>query len=113
MSKSSPMQLSLDYLNKKGYTCEIVEHWNHFGMVRKDCFGFGDILAYRKAFLDIGVYPAKLIANIVLVQTTSWSNFTARMHKVRTSPHCRGWKAAGGRILLHAWGPKGLREEEL
>ncbi len=97
----SPMQLSLDYLNKSGWTCEIVEHWNAFAKVRKDCFGFGDILAYRSA------------GGIALVQTTSWSNFNARRKKILDSPHKRGWFLANGKVCLHGWGPKGLREEWL
>lgn len=108
MSKKSPMQLSLDYLSKCGFTCEIVEHWNHFARVRKDCFGFGDILCYGQA-------PEQNNGRIgiALVQTTSWDNFNARLRKIVASPHFKAWKRAGGRIFLHGWGDKGLREEEL
>ena len=95
----SPTQLSLDFLNKSGWTCQIVEKWNAHAKIRQDCFGFGDILAYRYG--------------IVLVQTTSWSNFSTRRQKIIASTHCRGWLAAGGRIWRHGWGPKGLREEEI
>jgi len=101
MAKKSPMQLSLAYLNQSGYTCQIVEHWNAFARKRMDCFGFGDILAYKPQ------------CGIALVQTTSWPNFSARKLKILTSPHYQGWRKAGGRILLQAWGNKGLREEEL
>ena len=94
------MQLSLDYMNKRGYVCEIVERWNHFGKVRHDCFGFGDILCIAEK-------------RIVLVQATSWSNFLARKQKILESPIRGLWLLAGGRICLQAWGPKGLREEEL
>jgi hypothetical protein len=104
MSKKSPMSLSLDYLGKLGYTCQIVERrlpipGKH---VTQDCFGFGDILAFHSDW-----------KRVVLVQTTSWSNFMARKAKIEANVHQNGWKRAGGRIWLHAWGNKGLREEEL
>jgi hypothetical protein len=102
MSKKSPMSLSLDYLNKLGYTCEIVERWIPGANIRKDAFGFADILAYHRCK-----------GHVALVQTTSWSNFSARRNKILASPHRNGWKASFGKIFLHAWGPKGLREAEL
>lgn len=101
MSKKSPTQLSLDYLNKLGYTCCVVERWIPGANVRKDAFDFGDILAYHRA------------GTIALVQATSWSNFMARKKKILASPHRDGWKQGGGVIFLLAWGPKGLREDVL
>lgn len=100
MSKKSPMQLSLDYMSKRGFACQIVERWNAFAKVRQDCFGFGDILCIAEK-------------RIVLVQTTSWSNFNARKQKILRSPYIGLWHLAGGGIFLHGWGDKGLREEEL
>jgi hypothetical protein len=99
--KKSPMSLSLEYLNRLGWTCAIVEKWNAYAGVRQDCFGFADILAYKKSH------------GIMLVQTTSESNFAARWQKVATNPHAAGWKQSGGRIRIHGWGKNGLREEEL
>jgi hypothetical protein len=95
------MSLSLDYLNKLGWTCQIVEKWIPGANVRQDAFGFGDILAYH------------MTSGICLVQTTTWGNFNARKAKIDVSPHKPLWKCAGGRILLHGWGDKGLKEEEL
>ncbi len=97
----SPMQLSLEHLRNSGWTCEKGERWNPFGKVRQDCFWFGDILCYHTQ------------KGIALVQTTSWSNFLARKQKIKFSSHIVGWHKAGGRIFLHGWGDKGLREEEL
>ena len=104
MSKKSPMQLSLEFLYKLGYSCQIVERrlpipGRH---VTQDCFGFGDILAYHPG-----------LQKVVLVQTTSWNNFTTRKAKIEANIHRRDWKRAGGHIWLHGWGDKGLREEEL
>lgn len=102
MSKKSPMSLSLEYLNLCGWTCQIVEKWNPHARIRQDCFGFGDILAYHRRK-----------GMVALIQTTSASNFTARRKKIMVSPHRDGWKASFGKIILHGWGPKGLREEML
>lgn len=107
MSKKSPMQLSLDYLNKSGWVCQIVERrlpipGKH---ITQDCFGFGDILAYHP--------QGGPVRSIALIQTTSWGNFLARRKKIQESGHRDSWKRAGGRIFLHGWGDKGLREEEL
>lgn len=104
MSKKSPMSLSLEYLNKLGWTCQIVEKRLPIPgkFITQDCFGFGDILGYHKGN-----------GWIALFQTTSWANFTARRNKIGASPHYMGWKLANGRIWLHGWGDKGLREEEL
>lgn len=101
MSKKSPMSLSLDYLNKKGWTCARVEHWNSFAKIRQDCFGFADILGYHP------------ILGIALVQTTDHTSFSKRKNKITSGFHAKYWLKAGGRILIHGWGPNGLREEEL
>jgi hypothetical protein len=100
MKKKSPMQLSLDYLAKLGYACQIVERRLPIPgrFVTQDCFGFADILAYKPG------------VGIVLVQTTSAANFTARAKKVANSPHSGPWCRAGGKIFLHGWGKEGLRE---
>lgn len=110
------MQLSLDYLNKCGFTCAIVEHWNSFARVRQDCFGFGDILAYVPCERFDGMNPNPAFikqGSIALIQTTSATNYAARRQKVLTNPHFSKWKQSGGRVFLHGWGDKGLREEEL
>lgn len=108
VSKKSPMQLSLDYLHECGWVCQIVKRRLPIlgkNITQDCCFGFGDILAYNPA---LGAPHG-----IALVQTTSWGNFTARRNKILASGHRNSWEQAGGRIFLHGWGDKGLREEEL
>ena len=95
------MQLSLDYLNKKGWTCAIVEKWNAHAKCRQDCFGFGDVLAYHP------------ILGIALIQTTTSAHMAERRAKIQANPHLKGWTRSAGRVLLHGWGGNGLREEEL
>jgi len=109
------MQLSLDYLAKLGYACQIVERRLPIPgkFVTQDCFGFADILAYRtiKSWKEGPMMHQ--YGGIILIQTTSWANFGARKRKIFESPHRLGWINSGGRIWLHGWGAKGLREEEL
>lgn len=104
VNRKSPTQLSLDFLHKLGYVCQIVEKRLPIPgrFVTQDCFGIADILAYHAG-----------LQKIVLLQTTSWANFATRKAKIQRSPHREAWKRAGGHIWLHGWGEKGLREEEL
>jgi hypothetical protein len=95
----SPTELSLDYLRKSGYIAVVVEHWNAHAGVRQDLLGFADILAFKPG-------------QVVLCQTTSWENFGARISKIWKSPIAWEWLKAG-RVVVHGWGPKGIREEWL
>lgn len=106
MSKKSTTQLSMDYLNKSGFVCERVEHWNAFAKRKHDLFNFADIIAYKTG-------DGEDEGTIALVQTTSEDNFSARKKKIYASPHYQGWKMAGGFIVVHGWGKNGLREEWL
>ena len=79
-------------MRELGYTCAIVEHWNHYTQRRNDLFGFGDLLAVGNG-------------SIVLIQVTSGSNTAARITKIKTE--CRdnaiAWLQAGGLIEIHGW----------
>jgi len=44
MTKTPATQLTLREMRKRGYTCEVVEHWNSFTQRRNDLFGFIDVL---------------------------------------------------------------------
>lgn len=59
-------------------------------MRRVDCFGFGDILAIRSG-------------EIVLVQTTSGSNLSARKAKIESLSTYKQWYDANGIVVLHGW----------
>ena len=92
MSRQSPMQRSLALMRERGYHCEIVEHRLHDGTT-KDLFGFGDILCVHKEEGDV-----------VIVQTTSRSNISARIKKIKESELLPVVRNAGFYIMVHGWG---------
>lgn len=95
---SSPTQRTLLKLRKEGWTVCTVERYIAAIRQRKDAFGFGDLLCFR-----VGQPGA------TLVQTTSGSNFAARLTKIRTIAEAGMWLEAGNRILLHGWAKQGER----
>jgi len=94
----SPTQRSLKYLRSKGYHCAIVERWNHFAGIRQDLFGIIDIVAIHELFPDT-----------LGIQTTSMSNVSARVEKIKASPYYRALKASHWQIAVHGWGKQGAR----
>jgi hypothetical protein len=88
---SSPTQRSLKKLRADGYMVEVVEKWNSFTRSRKDLFGFGDLLCVRGN-------------EVLLVQTTSGSNVSARIEKIRSLQSHELWLASPNRrIVVHGW----------
>jgi radical SAM superfamily enzyme YgiQ (UPF0313 family) len=97
------MELSLREMRARGYYCEITEHYMKLGKVgfRKDLFGFADILCLGNG-------------EIVVVQTTSRSNMSARIKKITESETVAFVRKAGIRILVQGWDAKGkLKETDL
>jgi hypothetical protein len=98
---TSPTQRSLEKLRSEGWTAQVVERWNQWAKVRQDLFGFIDILCLS---------PSK---GILGVQTTSGSNVSARLAKIKAEPKAGIFLAAGGKIMIHGWakqGPRGSRK---
>lgn len=87
---NSPTQRSLKNLRDGGYQAQVVEHWNPFAKVRQDLFGFIDIVAVGNS-------------QTIGVQTTSYSNMSARVKKILASPVLPELKAAGWKIICHGW----------
>lgn len=77
-------------LRSDGYTAEVVEYWNSFAKIRKDLFGVIDIVAVR---------PGETLG----VQTTSYSNISARVNKILAEPKALDWLQAGNRLIVHGW----------
>jgi hypothetical protein len=97
MSKVTPTQRTLKHMRDQGYTCQVTEHWNHFAKIRQDLFGFGDVLCLGDD-------------EVVMVQTTSYSNVSARVKKIADHDNTPAVRKAGIRILVHGWDGAKLRE---
>lgn len=98
--KSSPTKLSLAYLRKTCDAVEVVEHWNPHARIRKDLFGFIDIIALEGE-------------TTIAVQSTSWTNVSSRAKKIAESPLVGFVRQAGWKIIIHGWkkNPKTNRYE--
>jgi hypothetical protein len=66
----SPTQLSLAWLKKEGYLAEVVEKWIPGANIRKDLWGWCDIVAIRDG-------------ETVAVQCTSWDNISSGAKRLR------------------------------
>ena len=95
---TSPTQLSLKLMKSRGYTCEITERWNSWAKIRQDLYGFIDVLCLGDG-------------EVVGVQTTSYSNMSARVKKIREHENFAMVCRAGIRILVQGWHKKGARWE--
>lgn len=92
----SPTENSLAYLRENGWTAEVVERWIPGANIRKDLWGFVDIVAIR---------GEKTLG----VQTTSYSNVSARVRKIQESDMLPLVREAGWLIHVHGWA-KGKKE---
>jgi hypothetical protein len=92
----TPTARSLAYLRQRGYLAAVVEHWLPRLKIRRDLFGFGDLLA---------VHPRDRL--IVLVQVTTADHIAHRLAKARARPELAAWLKAGGRFEVHGWAKRG------
>lgn len=88
--KQSPTKRSLALLRETCQAVQVVEVWNPFARVRKDLFGWIDILAIRGT-------------ETVAVQTTAWSSISARAKKIAESDTVAAVRKAGWKIEIHGW----------
>jgi len=77
-------------MRKRGYLAQVTEHWVPVVRIRRDLFGFIDVLC---------VSPA----GVVGVQATSGSNVASRVSKIAEHPNTPMVRQAGIRILVHGW----------
>ena len=77
-------------MREGGYVCGVTEHWNPHAHIRQDLFGFGDILCLG-------------IDEVIMIQTTSYSNVSARVKKITEHENLAAVRKAGVRILVHGW----------
>lgn len=93
---TSPTQLSLKLMKERGYLCEITERWNPFAKIRQDLFQFIDILCLA---------PGEVVG----VQTTSYSNMSARVNKIREHANFQMVSDAGIKVIVQGWHKKDNR----
>jgi len=94
---SSPTSRSLEKMRKAGFLAEVVERWNQWARVRHDLFGFIDVLALRGN-------------ELWAIQTTSGSNVSARIKKIRETPSSAQWLSSPTRrIIVHGWARRGAK----
>lgn len=86
----SPTARTLALLRGEGWDAEVVEKWNHVTRTRKDLYGFIDI---------VGVRDEETIG----VQSTSYSNVSARIKKIQAEPKAVKWLRANNRIQVQGW----------
>jgi carbonic anhydrase len=87
---SSPTQRSLAKLRADGWLADVVEKWIPMARVRKDLWGFVDILCLRGK-------------EILAVQTTTDSNVSARVNKITNHENVDAVRKAGIAIVVHGW----------
>lgn len=92
---ASATQKTLKKLRFEGWQCEVVEKTIPNCFIKKDLFGFIDILAINDT-------------QVMAVQTTCGggsgdSNFYARERKIRENPNFEKVKKLGWTVCLHGW----------
>jgi hypothetical protein len=103
-AKTSPTQRSLKHMRGLGYTCAVVEKYNHHVKRKQDLYGFIDVLCVRGE-------------DIVGVQATSGDHVAHRATKIAEHEN---WPliCEAIRVVVHGWrknaaGRWVLREVEL
>lgn len=86
----TPTQRSLKHLRAEGYLAEVVEKWIPQARIRKDLYGFIDVLAIKEG-------------EVLGVQVTSGSNVSARLKKIADHENVDAVRKAGIRIEVHGW----------
>jgi hypothetical protein len=90
---TSPTQLSLAWLKKEGYLAEVVEKWIPGANIRKDLWGWCDIVALRDE-------------ETVAVQCTSWDNISSRVRKIAESETICAVRKANWTVWVIGWKKK-------
>ena len=87
---TSPTQLTLKLLRDEGWTVEVVERWIPGANIRKDLFGFIDLVAL-KGDMTLGV------------QATSYSNMGARIKKIESAELLSQVRRASWHLWVIGW----------
>lgn len=87
---SSPTTRSLAEMRKRGYKADVTERWIPGANVRRDLYGFIDVLCIRER-------------EVCGVQATSGDHVAARIAKIAHHENVGAVRKAGIRILVHGW----------
>lgn len=87
----SPTQLTLRKWRNAGYMVQVVEHWVPQARIRRDLFGFVDVVAVGHG-------------ETVGIQTTSAKNMSARVRKIEEMPEIVATlRDANWRLVVEGW----------
>ena len=86
----TPTQRTLKKLRDDGWIAEVVERWVPGANIRKDLFGWIDIMALRDG-------------QTLAVQCTSYSNMSARIKKIEESETIAEVRKAGWSVCVIGW----------
>jgi hypothetical protein len=86
----TPTQRTLKKLRDDGWIAEVVERWVPGANIRKDLFGWIDIMALRDG-------------QTLAVQCTSYSNMSARVKKIEESETIAEVRKAGWYVWVIGW----------
>lgn len=86
----TPTQRTLKKLRDDGWIAEVVERWVPGANIRKDLFGWIDIMALRDG-------------QTLAVQCTSCSNMSARVKKIEESETIAEVRKAGWSVWVIGW----------
>jgi hypothetical protein len=87
---TSPTQRTLALCRKHGFTAQVVERFCTFSKRRIDLFGVIDVVAIDGK-------------NVIGFQTTSGSNVSSRVAKIKAEPRALKWLESGARLFVHGW----------
>lgn len=97
----SPTEKSLALLRAQGYTAEVVEKWLQGPKLRKDLYGFIDILGMRPC----PRYGDQETARILAVQCTTLGAYQEHVKKLQDKAELvLRWIMSGGSFEMWCWG---------
>ena len=95
---STPTQRTLKHMRDAGYTAEVVEKCVPGANIRKDLWGFVDVL---------GIHSET--GEVLAVQSTSYGNVSARVRKITDHENLPIVRLAGWTLHVHGWRKVGSR----
>ena len=93
----TPTARSLDLLREMGYTAEVVERWVPGAKIRRDLFGFADVLGCHAKF------------GVLAIQCTTGDHAAARTSKAMDEARLLTWLKAGAKFEVWGWALRGAR----